>query len=238
MLEYRLDINVTENDFNEDGTVKLSSLLFFFQEAATQHADIIGVGMDTLLEKNIIWVLTKMKVRILKEVSAGDGYYVMTYPRTAKSRFCPRDYYLYNNAGELMVIGSGMWSLVDWVDRKVMRASEAGLEGPFVDGPFREDEAFPEGFEKFKIRNSQQVRNYTVAASDIDANEHTNNCRYADMISMAVDESYVREFVIQFSKETREGDVISLGVETVEDGKLVGGTLPDGQTVFQAKIIL
>ena len=52
MLEYRLDVSVTENDFNEDGTIKLSSLLFFFQEAATQHADIIGVGMDALLEQS------------------------------------------------------------------------------------------------------------------------------------------------------------------------------------------
>ncbi len=231
MLEYRLDVNVTENDFNDDGTVKLSSLLFFFQEAATQHADIIGVGMDALLEKNIIWVLTKMKVRILKEVKPGDGYYVMTYPREVKSRFCPRDYYLYDENDELVVVGSAMWSLVDWTTRKVIRATDIDFGGTF-----REDEAFPEGFDKFRVRDAVHVMDYTVADSDMDANEHTNNCRYADMISMASDISPVREFVIQFSKETKAGDVISLAVENADDGQLVIGKLADEQTVFQAKV--
>ena len=232
MLEYRLDVNVTENDFNEDGTVKLSSLLFFFQEAATQHADIIGVGMDALLEKNIIWVVTKMKVRILKELTEGDGYYVMTYPRENKSRFCPRDYYLYDRNGDLAVVASSMWSLVDWVSRKVVRATELDFGGTF-----REDEAFPEGFEKIRMKEPVRVGEYTVAASDIDANQHTNNCRYADMIAMASDISPVKEFVIQFSKETKEGNVITLMTENAEDGQMVAGKLDDGQTVFLAKVI-
>lgn len=231
MLEFRLDVNVTENDFNEDGTVKLSSLLYFFQEAATQHADVIGIGMDALLEKNIIWVLTKMKVRIIKDVQAGHGYYVMTYPRAVKSRFCPRDYYLYDEKGELVVIGSAIWSLVDWTTRKVMRATEIDFGGEF-----REDEAFPEGFERIRIKESRPVGEYTVAAEDIDANEHTNNCRYADMVSMATEISPVKEFVIQFSKETKEGDVILLSVEDAEDGQLICGTLEDEQVVFSAKV--
>ncbi len=233
MLEYRLDINITENDFNEDGSVKLSSLLFFCQEAATQHADVIGIGMDALLEKNIIWVLTKMKIRIVGEVAPGEGYYVMTYPRAVKSRFCPRDYYLYNPYGELVVVGSAMWSLVDWTTRKVMRATEIDFGGTF-----REDEAFPEGFEKVRVKEPVHVMEYTVAESDMDANEHTNNCRYADMISMASDISPINEFVIQFSKETKAGDVISLAVENAEDGQFIIGKLPDEQTVFQAKVTI
>ena len=232
MLEYRLDVNITENDFNEDGSVKLSSLLFFFQEAATQHADVIGVGMDALLEKNIIWVLTKMKVRILKDLMVGDGYYVMTYPREVKSRFCPRDYYLYNKEGELVVVASAMWSLVDWVSRKVLRATEIDFGGTF-----REDEAFPEGYEKFRLKDPQDVGEYVVAASDIDANEHTNNCRYADMAAMAAQTAAVKEFVIQFSKETKEGDVITLVREEGDGCEIVGGKLGDGQTVFSARII-
>lgn len=233
MLEYRLDVNISADDFNEDGSVKLSSLLFFFQEAATQHADEIGIGMDALYEKNIIWVLTKMKVRILNEVTAGDGYYVMTYPRAVKSRFCPRDYYLYDKNGDMIAVGSAMWSLVDWTTRKVIRATEIDFGGTF-----REDEAFPEGFEKFKIRNAVPVKKYTIVPADMDANEHTNNCRYADMVSMVSEVSPVKEFVIQFSKETREGDVITLSVEDAEGGQLIGGTLPDGQSVFSAKVTI
>lgn len=231
MLEYRLDIEIKKTDFNEDGTVKLSSLMFFFQEAATQHADVIGIGMDALLEKNIIWVLTKMKVRIMKELTAGSGYYVMTYPREVKSRYCPRDYYLYNKEGELAAAGCGIWSLVDWTTRKMMRATEIDFGGTF-----REDEVFPEGFEKVRVKDPVHVTDYTVAAEDMDANQHTNNCRYADMITMSADITPIKEFIIQFSKETVAGDVISLAAESVPDGQMIIGKLEDGQTVFQAKV--
>lgn len=232
MLEYRLDVNVTENDFYDDGSVKLSSLLFFFQEAATGHANEIGIGRDALLEKNIVWILTKMKVRILEPLQAGDGYYVMTYPRAVKSRFCPRDYYLYNKDGKLMVVGSAMWSLMDWTTRKVVRATDLDFGGTF-----REDEAFPEGFEKVRAKEPIYVMDYVVGPDDIDENEHTNNCRYADMVAMGSDISPIKEFVLQFSKETREGETISLCRENVYDGQVVIGKLPDDQTVFQAKII-
>ena len=232
MLEYRLDVNVTENDFNEDGTVKLSSLLFFFQEAATEHANVIGVGRDALLEKNVVWILAKMKVRILKELEVGDGYYVMTYPREVKSRFCPRDYYLYDKDNQLVVAGSAIWSLMDWVSRKVLRATDIDFGGTF-----REDEAFPEGYEKFRLKEPEEVGEYIVAASDIDANEHTNNCRYVDMAAMAAQTEVIKEFVIQFSKETKEGDVITLVREEGDGCEIVGGKLGDGQTVFSARII-
>jgi acyl-ACP thioesterase len=233
MLEYRYDLNITEDDFDEDGTIKLGSLLYFFQEAATEHANEIGIGRDALLEKNVVWILAKMKVRILNELEVGDGYYVMTYPRAVKSRFCPRDYYLYDKEDQLVVIGSAIWSLMDWTTRKVVRATELDFGGSF-----REDEAFPEGFEKIRMDELVHVMDYTVGPSDIDANEHTNNCRYADMISMASDISPIKEFVLQFSKETREGEKILLHRENVADGQVVAGKLSDGQTVFQAKIII
>ena len=232
MLEYRYDVNITETDFYEDGSVKLSSLLFFFQEAATEHANVIGIGRDTLLEKNVVWILAKMKVRILNELEVGDGYYVMTYPREVKSRFCPRDYYLYDKDGQLAAVGSAIWSLMDWTTRKVVRATDLDFGGTF-----REDEAFPEGFEKIRVKEPVHVMDYIVGSEDIDENEHTNNCRYADMIAMASDISPIREFVLQFSKETREEEVISLAVENVEGGQAVVGSLPDDQTVFLAKII-
>ena len=232
MLEYRLDVNVTENDFYDDGSVKLSSLLFFFQEAATQHADIIGVGRDILLEKNVVWILAKMKVRIMKVLEVSDGYYVMTYPRAVKSRFCPRDYYLYDKDDQLVAVGSAIWSLMDWTTRKVVRATEIDFGGTF-----REDEAFPEGFEKIRVKEPVHVMDYIVGPDDIDENEHTNNCRYADMIAMASDKSPINEFVLQFSKETVEGETILLCTEKTDDGEVVIGKLPDDQTVFQAKII-
>lgn len=230
MIKHRVDFRTKKEDFDEEGQIKISSLLYFFQEAATQHAEILGIGADELMKDNIVWVLAKMKVRILDNLEDDRNYYVITYPRAPKSRFCPRDYYLYDNDGNLKVVGSAMWGLMDWTTRKITRVNLNFGEG------MREDEAFPEGFEKVKIKAGEKVGEYVVAASDIDANEHTNNCRYGDMASQASTISEVGDIVIQFSKETREKDVINLFLEDDGDNQVVCGRLEDDETIFLAHL--
>lgn len=230
MVEYRKNIKTCNEDFYENGQIKLSSLFYFFQEAATEHADIIGVGGDALMKENIVWILAKMKLRILGDLKPGEEYYVMTYPRAQKSRFCPRDYYLYTTEGDLLAVGSAIWSLMDWTTRKIVKMT---LD---FGGDLREDEAFPEGFEKIRMKEPEAVGEYIVKAADIDVNEHTNNCVYGDIAAQASSVTEIGDFVIQYSKETREGDVIHLFREQTDDGEVIGGKLEDEQTVFLARI--
>lgn len=230
MVEHRKDVRTVEKDFYENGQVKLSSLLYFFQEAATEHADIIGVGGDALAKDNIVWILAKMKLRILKAIEKDSDYYVMTYPRAQKSRFCPRDYYLYDSEDQLVAVGSAIWSLMDWTTRKIVKMT---LD---FGGDLREDEAFPEGFEKIRVKEPVEAGEYTIVPEDIDANEHTNNCVYADIAMKASTITEVKDFVIQYSKETREGETIRLFREEADDGQVISGKLDDDQTVFIAKL--
>ncbi len=230
MVEHRKNVRTSKDDFYENGQIKLSSILYFFQEAATEHADLIGVGGDALMKDNIVWILAKMKLRILEDIMPDKDYYVMTYPRAQKSRFCPRDYYLYDGGGHLVAVGSAIWSLMDWTTRKIVK-----MDLNFG-GELREDEAFPEGFEKIRMRDAVKIGEYTVGPEDIDANEHTNNCVYGDIAAQAATVTGIGDFVIQYSKETREGEVISLFREETEEGQMISGRLEDDQTVFTAKI--
>lgn len=230
MLKHRVDFKTTEKDFNEKGSIKLSSLLYFCQEAATQHAELIGVGMDELLKDNIIWVVVKMKVRILENMIPGEDYYVETYPRQQKSRYYPRDYYIFDEDGKQVAVGASIWSLVNWETRKMVRR-----DLPFGDD-LREDESIPEGFEKIRMKEAADAGTYTVQETDIDTNGHCNNCSYGDMVELAADTDGTKEFLIQFSKETKLGDTILLHHQDAEDGMLVSGSLPDGETVFLAKV--
>lgn len=230
MVEYRKDVRTTNDDFNGDGQIKLSSILYFFQEAATEHADIIGIGSDALMKDNIVWILAKMKLRISGEILPDQDYYVMTYPRAQKSRFCPRDYYMYDSDGQLVVTGSAIWSLMDWTTRKIVK-----MDLNFGEN-LREDEAFPDGFEKIRIKGTEAVGEYVVMPEDIDSNEHTNNCVYGDIAAGASTITEIKDFVIQYSKETREGEVIILFREETGDGQFISGRLEDGHTVFLAKI--
>lgn len=230
MLKHRVDFKTTEKDFNEKGNIKLSSLLYFCQEAATQHAELIGVGMDDLLKENIIWVVVKMKVRVLAKMMPDQDYYVMTYPRQQKSRYYPRDYYIFDKDGNQVAVGASIWSLVNWETRKMVRR-----DLPFGDD-LREDESIPEGFEKIRMKDPADAGSYTVAETDIDANGHCNNCSYGDMVELVADTEGTNEFLIQFSKETKLSEMILLHRQDAEEGVMVSGSLPDGETVFLAKL--
>lgn len=230
MLKHRLDFRTTTEDFNENGKIKLSSLLHFCQEVATEHADIIGIGMDELLKIDIIWVLVKMKLRILEDMYQDEDYYIVTYPRPQKSRYCPRDYYIYDKNDKLVVVGSSVWSLVNCVTRKMVR-HELDFNGEFTT-----EIPFPEGFGKIRMKEPDVAGEYVVVEKDIDNNGHCNNCSYGDMVERVTDVKQVGEFLIQYSKETKLGETIQLHCQNTEDGQMISGTLADGETVFLTKL--
>ena len=55
-------------DFDAKGRIRPSSLMFVFQEAATAHAEKLGAGFETLMAQNYIWVLTKLKFKVNREL--------------------------------------------------------------------------------------------------------------------------------------------------------------------------
>ena len=76
----------------------------------------------------------------------------------------------------------------------------------------------------------------TLPQSDLDGNNHTNNCRYADMVEQAVPNASPSDFVINFSRETRLGDVIELFTSAAPEGKTIVSGMTGGETIFSALI--
>ena len=70
-----------------------------------------------------------------------------------------------------------------------------------------------------------------MTAEDLDENDHTNNCRYADMALELLGIESVRELTMNFASETRLGDEIELyrGPDGVAAGK------HNGNLVFAAR---
>ena len=236
MIEHRMDIQLKQEDFDEKGNIRAGALLYFFQEAAAEHADLLGVGFDDMIKKGRIWIITKLRFSILSAMEPGQAYYVMTYPRQKKSRICPRDYYICSREGKPMVKGTTLWSIIDYKTRKLERIDFE------YDGELYEKAAFEDGFPKLHMKAPVEAGIYTITKEDLDVNDHTNNCRYADLVRDTSQIEEIKEFSIQFSKETRLGDKISLSREPVPGGELICGsriTKGDegaGDTIFLAKV--
>lgn len=217
MIEHRMDIQLKKDDFDETGKLRAGAILSFFQDAAAQHADLLGVGFDRMIANGRIWIITKLRFRVEKDVEPTGNYYVRTWPRQKKSRSCPRDYYLYSQQGELMVAGTTLWSIIDFKSRRLERIDFE------YDGILCDKEAFEDGIPRLHMQNLEPAGSYTIEESDLDVNDHTNNCRYADLVCGTSEIEKIEELSIQFSKETRLGDKIQLFREAVPGGELICG---------------
>lgn len=58
MIELKEKISFTEEDLDKDGNVKVSSIMYNFQEIASRHADALNCGYDRLIANDWIWVLS------------------------------------------------------------------------------------------------------------------------------------------------------------------------------------
>lgn len=230
MLMLQQELTFTEEDFDEKGNIKASSLMYAFQEIAAAHAQRLDLGFDDLMANNYIWVLSKLRFSVAARMEEGKAYVLKTYPRPKKGVTFFRDYYIYDDADLLMAAGTSHWCIINFETRKIERA-KIDFDGVFID-----HEPFENGIEKFKVDQEAlvQIGSHKVVEDDLDENQHVNNCRYADMVENVL--AGHTDFSIYFSKEALLGDEIIL--YKAEDGGYiyVEGKLEDGTIIFQAKV--
>lgn len=68
-----------QTDFENFG-VSPYSVLSIFQDVATKHAEALGVGFSSMLQKKLLWVTMRIKFEVLKDINANEKYKIVTYP--------------------------------------------------------------------------------------------------------------------------------------------------------------
>ena len=121
MLTLEQKICWTDKDFDNNGRIKISSLMYAFQEIAGAHAESLNFGFDDLIANNRMWVITKLRFKVSGMIKPEVTYTLQTFPRPRKGVTFYRDYYIYDNEGNELVKGTSHWSIVNFETRKVER---------------------------------------------------------------------------------------------------------------------
>ena len=227
MIMHERIIRFAQDSFASNGIIKASALQFEFQEIGGEHAGSAGMGVPEMVADGQMWAVTKIRYRLYGTLTPDTDYRLVTYPRPKRGMLYQRDYQIFAMDGTHLCDGISQWCIMDFATRRIIR-SPKDFVGEFYTTPI-----LPEGFLRFRPTEITPAGTYTITESDLDGNNHTNNCRYADMVELVMPHSGT-EFSINFSKETRLGDVIELYTSVTEQGQtLVGGNV-DGQNVFTA----
>jgi acyl-ACP thioesterase len=203
-----------ELDFH--GRVPVAVIYRFMQEAAERDAVERRFDTETLLRKNLTWMLLRMQIRFRDFPEGRQGIDVETWPSGIDSRYAFREFRLFASSLEdPFAVASSVWLLIDRErQRPVQLAPFFEPSGRQRTEPLvaaRQSEPDPSG-------GVVVSKEFPVRLADLDINNHVNNLHFLEWVVESVPEEYwtgrtVVEVDLEYKKQVMYGD--SVRVETV-----------------------
>ena len=207
--------------------LKLFHLVNFMQDAAWINAAQMGVSVDQLMSAGMTWILSRMKLDIIRMPLYNENIRVLTWPSGYERYFAFRDFRVMDEAGVLIARATTTWLVLDLNSRKLVLPSQfADLLK--INGSI---EAMPAASGRIKlpdpVENSYLVE---ILDKDMDQNEHTNNAYYLQwmMERVAAGKETLRQIDVLFKMESRAGDVIRVDSGSGGEGTILHSIAREG----------
>jgi len=150
------------------------TLLNYFQDAAADHAALLGFSIFDLPKINKTWLLSRYHLRVQRYPEIGERVTVTTWPSGAQGIFALRDFEMADGNGDLIAVATSSWVLWDIPAKQPTRLderlwSEFALEKRAIDDPFGPLPGFSAPDRELDFR---------VGMQHIDFNNHVNYAVY------------------------------------------------------------
>lgn len=231
----RESFRVRYRETDRNGILKLSSWFDFLQEAAANHATRLGVGLDALSERGLLWVLSRLHLAIRRYPAIGETVTVETWPNGFRRLFAHRQFRLTGEDGGEVAAASSAWLLLSAEKLHPVRLEQlpAALP-PNAEKPdyFPLENKLPEP--EVPVRFEVRVR-----PTMEDVNGHLNNAEYAGLVQDCAtgadgNSPRFREVELHFLSAVRAPEYLTVG--GILSGKtfLCCGRNEAGQLSFNA----
>ena len=187
--------------------LRTSTLFEFLQTASIRHTEELGMGRDKTLDKGLLWVVARQYVLVDRMPRYDERITLRSWPGSTMRVLFPRYYEILSEAGETLVRGSAVWSLMDAETREfafpdehgvAIGGVETGREVPYLT--------------KLESIETPNRFDFEVPYSYVDLNGHMNNTRYFDLAEDHLDAPQsgktLREVHTEYSAEVRRGQTL------------------------------
>ena len=233
---WKKEYNLRASDFDKYSRIKPSAVLDLFQDAAGQHAIELGVGFDDMIKRSYLWVLTRIKFKVLSNPKSYQKVIVKTWPLEPSRLSYRREYCIEDENGNQLIVGSSEWVVIHSEKRRFVSVPDLY---PFTDG-FHTEIMCEEKLSKvsdFEICGQPHVVN--AGFSELDVNDHVNNTKYANYVLDAISPgatSELIEFQIDYRKEVLQGTKLNVYHVKQDSTVIAKGLNDDGETMFACKM--
>ncbi|XOV94485.1 MAG: acyl-[acyl-carrier-protein] thioesterase [Bacteroidota bacterium] len=240
-----LEKNYQVSSLNIDTNKRLSlfGLLGILQDAAWEHASILGFGYESALEKGFFWALIRQKLKMETWPTWHEQVTLKTWTRPVAGIYATREFELFVNDQKIGAC-STTWVILDSETRrpKILERAEL-LYKPRID--------YSLGFAAEKIvppKELKSLKTFEVEISDLDINQHVNNIKYAQWMLDSIpfkdhQKMIIRDYEINFLAEAFLGDHVEIlsnmepQQSKAEPVSFQGIRQNDSKAVFTARII-
>ncbi len=232
-------ITCYEADANQ--LMRPTAMLDLMQEAANVNASTLGFGYDEMINSNTAWVLSRIHVKFINTPKWRQEVNLKTWHKGVSKLFYLRDFILSDKEENPLVVATTSWLIIDLNTRRLVRNNDLALSDTAMD-------AIPTPADKVVMPvdiEPELVRKHPVTWSEIDANGHVNNVKYAVWAIDAVTpedikEKPLKEILINYDAEVMPMDVVKISRirQETEDGLVyyITGKVADKQN-FAVKLV-
>lgn len=232
-------IRITSFDVFPNGSVKLSALQRYMQQLAREDCDQMGCTYAAMRNANMVFVLTKLGLEILDTASAGDVLVCRTLNNRVEGITYFREY-VFSKNGVPVIRATTQWVVVRFDTRSIVRPREVSFGIPEYNLDW-ESVDVPRRFEV--PQDLVTVGTRKVMLSDLDENDHLNNCVYSDIamdfLPLESNDFCVSSLKTVFKHEAKKDDVLSVSIGSDGTKYFVSAqNVTRGQVCFESEIIL
>lgn len=222
-------------DFTRHDNLSPYAILDIFQDIAGKHSNSYGMTFENLMKSNQIWVLLRVKYKVIKQPSLYTNVIAITYPKKKSLVDFDREFQLVDENGDVLINGISKWVILNAMTRKIIPCKYIDFNAPIP-----EDSLFNDKFDRLKDFNVDYLNKYEykVAFADIDHNGHVNNTKYAIMILNAINlnkNQEIDEFEINYISEVKENSIVNIYYYYQDNNYYVKGVCLDS-TCFLASL--
>ncbi len=175
------------------GRLSILSIFNFMQEAASSHADALGVSIQQLLSNNYTWLLSRLKIKMTSYPVWTDRLTVLTWPSGTQRLFALRDFQLKDQNDNTVGAAVSAWLIIDTHKRRPARIA------PFVKRlkPLEGDHILPDTLDKLQPLNEfDDERKFQVRFRDLDINQHVNNASYVEWVLESIPVAFNKNAIL------------------------------------------
>lgn len=209
-LRYKENLTIPFDMTDVKQEIKISQFISHCLAVSGRQSEALGRGdLDIFEQYGLVWIVTDYELDINRLPRYNETVTIETEAVSYNKFFCYRKFFIYDEAGQLLLDILCYFVLIDFESRKAAPVPNE-LIAPYQSEKVKKIQRAP----KFHELEAPISRDYRVRYFDIDMNGHVNNGKYLEWMYDVLDYDFLlhhvpRRLQLKYVKEVSPGGTIS-----------------------------